>query len=62
MPGGRADVSAPIQLDELLVRHWHVDVRSGGRALIDQVDRAALEQVARVTETNGALKISLGDG
>ena len=33
-----------------------------GRALIDQVDRAALERVAHATETNGACKIVLRDG
>jgi hypothetical protein len=33
-----------------------------GRALIDQVDRAALERVARVTEANEAFKIELRDG
>jgi hypothetical protein len=32
------------------------------RALIDQIDRAALERVAHITETNGAFKIELRDG
>jgi hypothetical protein len=32
------------------------------RALIQQVDRAALERVAQVTETNEAFKIGLRDG
>ena len=32
------------------------------RALIDQVDRTALERVAQVTEANGAFKIALRDG
>jgi hypothetical protein len=32
------------------------------RALLEQVDRAALEAVAQVTETNDAFKIALGEG
>jgi hypothetical protein len=32
------------------------------RALLDQVDRAALERVAQVTETNGAFKLALREG
>ena len=32
------------------------------RTLIEQVDRAALERVAHVTETNDAFKISLNEG
>jgi hypothetical protein len=32
------------------------------RALIDQVDRPAVERVAQVTETNGAFKLALRDG
>ena len=32
------------------------------RALLQQVDRAALEAVAQVTETNGAFRIALREG
>jgi hypothetical protein len=32
------------------------------RALIDQLDRAALDRVAHVTETNDAFKIALREG
>jgi hypothetical protein len=32
------------------------------RALLEQVDRAALDAVAQVTETNDAFRITLGDG
>lgn len=32
------------------------------RNLMDQVNRAALEQVARVTETNGTYRIALRSG
>ena len=32
------------------------------RALLRQVDRAALEAVAQITETNGAFKIALNQG
>ena len=33
-----------------------------GRALIEQVDRAALDRVALVTEANDAFKIALREG